>query len=55
MFFLYNNKKSLVVYRLIELDEFIESVAPKEELNIQIEVDKNLIEGIDSYIKELVI
>lgn len=51
----YGDNKQLVADRLIELDEFIESVAPKEELNIQIEVDKNLIEGIDSYIKELVI
>lgn len=51
----YGDNKQLVADRLIELDEFIESVAPKEEFNIQIEVDKNLIEGIDSYIKELVI
>ena len=35
--------------------QLIENIAPKEEFNIQIEVDKNLIEGIDSYIKKGII
>lgn len=51
----YGDNKQLIADRLIELDEFIESVAPKEELNIQMEVDENIIEGIEGYIKELVI